>query len=57
MDSHDYILEEYKKCIRTIHSLNQQELNRCSLLWNKLILSFKEKEKLNHDVNSTKSKL
>ncbi len=57
MDSHDYILEEYKQCIKTVHSLNQQELNRCTLLWYKLIQSFKEKEKTNYDVNSTKSKL
>ncbi len=56
MDSHEYILEEYKQCIKIIHSLNQQELNRCSLLWYKLIQSFKDKTKINYD-NNAKSKL
>jgi len=44
MDSHEYLLEEYKKCIKTIHNLNPHETNRCIFLWTKLIQSFKEKE-------------
>ena len=45
MDPHQYTLEEYKKCIKNIHYLDQPELNRCVLLWNRLIASFKENEK------------
>lgn len=45
MDSYEYTLEEYKKCIRNIHSLDNTDLNRCIFLWNKLIHTFKEREK------------
>jgi hypothetical protein len=54
MDSHEYLLEEYKKCIRNIHSLNTLETNKCFFLWNKLIQSFKEKENTNNTNNVSK---
>jgi len=55
MDSHEYTLEEYKKCIRNIHSLDNTELNRCIFLWNKLIQTFKEREnKINHESKQSK---
>lgn len=46
------ILQEFKSCIRQIHTTNEpQFINNCTLIWNSLTQCYKEKNTVNKNVS------